>query len=72
MAQPLLCIGFSLGGRLIQCFYSRTAMHSISSFAPLGIAATCTQLRAGNGSVNALAYTAFTAAKSLMQDSAVG
>ena len=48
------------------CVYSRTAMHSISSFAPLGMAATCTQLRAGNGSANALAYTAFTAAKSLM------
>ncbi len=45
---------------------SRTAMHSISSFAPLGMAATCTQLRAGNGSAKALAYSAFTAAKSLM------
>lgn len=44
----------------------RTAMHSISSFAPLGMAATCTQLRTGNGSAKALAYSAFTAAKSLM------
>ena len=46
--------------------HSRTAMHSISSFAPLGMAATCTQLRAGNGSAKALAYTAFTAEKSLI------
>lgn len=46
--------------------HSRTAIHSISSFAPLGMAATCTQLRAGNGSAKALAYTAFTAAKSLI------
>ena len=30
------------------------------------LAATCTQLRAGNGSAKALAYSAFTAAKSLM------
>ena len=58
-AQPLLSIC---------CFWDqpRTAMHSISSFAPLGMAATCTQLRAGNGSAKALAYSAFTAAKSLM------
>ena len=28
-------------------FYPRTAMHSISTSAPLGSAAICTQLRAG-------------------------
>ena len=33
--------------KMPSAFYPRTAMHSISTSAPLGSAAICTQLRAG-------------------------